>query len=268
MPELPEVETVRRQLEKAWIGRTIVHVHTSLPSYFFVTSPRVLKSRLSGQTLTRLDRHGKYLIAHFLGGGRLLLHLGMTGQLVARQLVLDPHVHLVLSLSKEQIISFRDVRKFGKVEWLAPGKCSPRLDKLGPDALSADLEFVSRRLRQRTIPIKTALLDQKIWAGVGNIYADEGLFAAGVRPTKSARRLTHKEALNVITHTRSILLRAVEHGGSTINDYIKADGTLGGYQNWHQVYGKEGEPCSRCGKAIVRTVLAARAAHFCAFCQK
>ncbi len=268
MPELPEVETVRRQLAAVWTGRTVSRVLTGKHSYFFLTTPLVLRRRLLGRTLLKLHRHGKYLIAEFAQQERLLLHLGMTGQLVARALAPDPHVHLVLELDQGRAISFRDVRKFGKVEWLGRGQGSGRLAKLGPDALTADPALVSRALGTRRVAIKTALLDQKLWAGVGNIYADEALYAAGVRPTLPAHRVGPSRGEQLVRATQAILLRAVEHGGSSINDYIQPEGELGGFQNWHQVYGKAGKPCPTCGKPIVRVILAARSTHFCPTCQK
>ncbi len=268
MPELPEVETVRRQLASALVKRKITRVECARPSYFFVTPPRRLRQVLEGKTVRALERHGKALIAHLDDESKLLLHLGMTGQLVARALPNDGHVHLVLYLGSKTVVSFRDVRKFGKVEWIGPDKSSSRLDKLGPDALSIESDVLTRSLRGRKIAIKAALLNQEILAGVGNIYADEALFNAGIRPGRAAGRLSKKEIDRLTVEIRSLLLRAVESGGSTINDYLKPDGELGGFQDFHRVYGKGNEPCVVCSQPIIRVVIGGRSTHFCRKCQR
>lgn len=268
MPELPEVETVRRQLERVWKGRTIVKVECGAPSYFFVTSPRTLTRTLLGLKLLWLERVGKTLLAHFQDESRLLLHLGMTGQFLAKSLPPDPHVHMVLRLSGGKVLTFRDVRKFGKVERLAPGKSSPRLVKLGPDALSISEAELKGALQKKRVAIKSALLDQSVLAGVGNIYADEALFRAKIRPTRPARSLKQTEVVALAQIIRSLLKQAVDSGGSTINDYMTPDGELGGFQNFHQVYGKTGEPCPVCHRVLLRRVIGGRSSHYCAACQR
>jgi formamidopyrimidine-DNA glycosylase len=268
LPELPEVEVVRRQLEPTWVGQTIAEVWTASPSYFFLTSPRILKRRLPGQLTVALERHGKYILARFDGGSRLLCHLGMTGQLTARALAPDPHVHLRLTLSSGEQISFRDVRKFGKVEFISEGSSSPRLDKLGPDALTIDADTFTARLQSRSLAIKTALLNQSILAGVGNIYADEALFASGIVPTRPARTISRAKLERLHSELNRILTASIQGGGSTINDYLKPDGALGGYQDWHQVYGKRGEACPLCGRSLRHRVLGGRSTHYCSHCQR
>lgn len=268
MPELPEVETVRRQLATVLVGARIERVVTSRSNYFFVTPPRTLRARLVGRTVQQLTRHGKYLIAHFDDDTRLLLHLGMTGQFVAKELPHDEHVHVVVHLSQRRIVTLRDVRKFGKVEWIGVGKESPRLAKLGPDALTTSPDELMMRLKGRKVAIKTALLDQNIWAGVGNIYADEGLYRSQMSPLKSASTLRKTQVTTLVAEIQSLLRQAIAHGGSTINDYLQPDGELGGFQDFHQVYGKTGLPCPSCGSPIARTVLGGRSTHYCSICQK
>ncbi|HXS15834.1 MAG TPA: bifunctional DNA-formamidopyrimidine glycosylase/DNA-(apurinic or apyrimidinic site) lyase [Polyangiaceae bacterium] len=268
MPELPEVETVRRQLEPVLLGARIEDVTTSRPNYFFVTPPRTLRARLLGRVVQQLTRHGKYLIAHLDNDTRLLMHLGMTGQFVAKALPKDEHVHMVVHLSKQRCLTLRDVRKFGKVEWIAAGCESERLAKLGPDALSTDPVELMGRLKTRKVAIKTALLDQNIWAGVGNIYADEGLYRARISPLKPASTLRRNQVVTLVTEIQALLGQAIAQGGSTINDYLKPDGELGGFQDFHQVYGKTGLPCPNCGSLIARVVLGGRSTHYCARCQK
>jgi formamidopyrimidine-DNA glycosylase len=279
MPELPEVEVTRRRLAPAWIGRRITRVVTGPPSYFFLTPPDLLAARLRGRVTTDLTRHGKYLLAAFDDGSRLLCHLGMTGQLFTctsaearRWLGVDPHVHLALALrdpaGARSSLLFRDVRKFGKVQWLAPGVTAERLAKMGPDALRITPRALHEALAQRGIPIKTALLDQSVLAGVGNIYADEALFLAAVPPTRPARTLSLAECETLVRSLRRVLQAAIRAGGSTISDFRGADGAPGSYQDNHRVYGRPGLPCPTCGTPIARVVLAQRSTHFCPRCQR
>jgi len=266
MPELPEVEVTRRELQSAWEGQTIVGVWTARPNYFFVTPPRVLKQRLPGRKTVALRRHGKYLLARLDDGSDLLCHLGMTGRITAEPMAKDAHVHLVLELTRGRI-TFRDVRKFGKVEWIAAGKSSARLDKLGPDALTIEPAAFHAALLTRRAPIKASLLAQDVLAGVGNIYADEALFSAKIDPRRPSASLSVAESRRLLGVVQRLLAKAIEKGGSTINDYLKPSGELGGYQNFHRVYGKAGEECPRCGTLIARRVLGGRSTHHCPTCQ-
>ncbi len=267
LPELPEVEIVRKQLSSVWLGRRIERVESVEKNYFFVTSPRTLQTKLKGRTLCELKRHGKSLIAHLDDGSRLHLHLGMTGQFVSKRLPQDGHVHLVLYLSESQVISFRDVRKFGKVEWLAPGKSSRRLDKLGPDALTITPGQLLKGLSGRRLVIKAALLHQEILAGIGNIYADEILFKAHISPFRISNDLSIDETKRIARAIISILTKAVKSGGSSISDYIQPDGSRGAFQDSHKVYGKTGKPCPQCQTPILRKTIGGRSSHYCKNCQ-
>lgn len=278
MPELPEVEVTRQRLAPAWVGRRITQVVTGPPSYFFLTPPGELAEHLRGRHTVDLTRHGKYLLAALDDGSRLLCHLGMTGQLCVctgpearRVLATDPHVHLALTLrgpgTEQRTIVFRDVRKFGKVQWLPPGVDPARLAKMGPDALRITPRALHVALTSRGVPIKTALLDQGVLAGVGNIYADEALFLARLHPTRPARTLSLAECNDLVRALRRVLRQAIRAGGSTISDFRGADGAPGSYQDAHRVYGRPGLPCPRCGAPIHRVVLAQRSTHFCARCQ-
>ena len=291
MPELPEVETTRRQIQKIMVGRRIEAVETTRPSYFFLTPPEALRRRLSGKQVDRLDRAGKYLVAGLDDGSRLLLHLGMTGQLFSSdaasvrllsstarasltpeaQIRFEPdeHTHLCIRFAgKGPDLFFRDVRKFGKVEWLAPGAKSKRLDRLGIDALDLTGGLLFRANRARKVAIKSMLLDQSVCAGIGNIYADEALFLAGVRPGRAARRVTRRECDGIAESVRQVLVRSIETGGSSISDYLAPDGSDGGYQDERHVYARTGEPCPRCGTPIKRKVIGQRSSHYCLQCQK
>jgi formamidopyrimidine-DNA glycosylase len=296
MPELPEVEVTRRRIAKLLVGRKIARVVTSKPSYFFLTSPSKLQRALDGRVVDKLERHGKYLLARLDDGATLLLHLGMTGQLFgegARSLRLlrapdrksrsidgskskkpqsfspDEHTHLQFEFSDGgPRVFFRDVRKFGKVLWLGAGKTDARLEKLGPDALAAKGLVLYEAARVRRIPIKSLLLDQAVVAGIGNIYADEALFLAGVSPKRSARRVELEACEAILAAAQRVMRRSIQTGGSSISDYVNPDGSDGGYQNERRVYGREDEPCPTCATPIRRIVIAGRSTHFCPSCQR
>jgi formamidopyrimidine-DNA glycosylase len=291
MPELPEVEVTRRQLAPLLVGRTVSRVETTAPSYFFLTPPGALRRRLTGRRFERLDRIGKYILATLDDGSRLLLHLGMTGQLFGagassvrllsstRGASLTPesqrdafrpdrHTHLRLSFGDGgPDVYFRDARKFGKVQLLRANEKSPRLAFLGPDALQATAGRLFEETRARRVPIKTVLLDQGVFAGIGNIYADEALFLAGIRPRRQARRLSKADCARVVANVKRVLRRSIETGGSSISDYLQPGGEDGRYQDERRVYGLEGEPCRRCRTRIVRVVIGARSSHYCPRCQ-
>lgn len=267
-------------------------VWTTPPSYFFLTDPAVLRRELPGRRCERLERHGKYLLARLDDGRSLLLHLGMTGQLFAsgvssvrllsstagaslkpeQQLeafVPDRHTHLRLGFADgEREVLFRDTRKFGKVELIEAGAKNERLDALGIDALQINGAHLFEQTRRRAAAIKSVLLDQSVLAGVGNIYADEALFMAGLRPKRSARRITRAQYDALAEAIVAVLQRSIETGGSSISDYVRPDGSDGGYQDERRVYGREGEACLRCGATIVRIVLGQRSTCYCPSCQR
>jgi len=291
MPELPEVEVTRRQLEPLLVGRTLSAVRTTTASYFFLTPPAMLRRRLRGRRVLALERVGKYLIAQLDGDERLLLHLGMTGQIFGagatsvrllsstaggalppegqRRFRPDAHTHLQLRFADHgPAVFFRDVRKFGKVQLLASGERSARLDRLGPDALAVRGVALYAATRARRAPVKTVLLDQAVLAGVGNIYADEALYLAAISPTRRANRLSREECLRLARTIRRVLRRSIATGGSSISDYVRPDGSDGAYQDERRAYGRTGEPCPRCATPIRRVLIAARSTHFCPKCQR
>ena len=291
MPELPEVEVTRRRIAPLLLGRTIVEVATTRPSYFFLTPPARLRRALTGRRAEALDRHGKYLVARLDDGSRFVLHLGMTGQLFSSTVTSprllraaargtlapdaqlrftpDRHTHLRLRFADGgPEVWMRDARKFGKALWLAPGASDARLDRLGPDALAADGGQLFVASRGRRVAVKSLLLDQAVLAGVGNIYADEALFFAGVRPTRAAGRVTRAEWERIASALRRVLLRSIETGGSSISDYLAPDGRDGAYQDERRVYDRAGAPCRRCATPIRRLVIGARSSHYCPRCQR
>jgi len=291
MPELPEVEITRQQIAPLLIGRRIASVETTADSYLFVTPPKRLARALRGRTVVELERRGKYLIARLSGGGRLVLHLGMTGQLfssaatsirllsstaraaLAPELQVafkpDRHTHLRLSFEdRGPQVFLRDVRKFGKLMLLDPDESHPRLEKLGLDALLVDGPRLFSASRKRKVPIKALLLDQTVIAGVGNIYADEALHLAGVRPGRRAGRITRSESEAIAGSIRQVLERSIATGGSSISDYVAPDGSDGAYQDERRVYARTGDACYSCGEPIRRRVIAQRGSHYCPRCQR
>jgi len=257
-----------------------------------VTKPAALAKALAGKRVEALTRHGKYLLAVLDDEQRLLLHLGMTGQLFTAGVTSprllsstkggaltpeaqaagfrpDKHTHLEIRFSDEgPTLYFRDTRKFGKVELLAKAASSKRLEKLGIDALSATGTDLYRAAKKRRIAIKTVLLDQSVLAGVGNIYADEGLFLTGIKPTKKADKVTAAQCDALVAALQKVMLRSIETGGSSISDYVQPDGSDGAYQNERRVYARKGEPCQTCDSTIRRIVLGARSTHYCPSCQR
>ncbi|MDH5307662.1 MAG: bifunctional DNA-formamidopyrimidine glycosylase/DNA-(apurinic or apyrimidinic site) lyase [Myxococcales bacterium] len=291
MPELPEVEVTRRRISPLLVGRRIRSVRTSAPSYLFLTRPERLRRRLAGRTVTALARRGKYLVAELDDGGRLIVHLGMTGQLFSaaatsvrllsaaaraalapeaqRAFQPDAHTHLCLAFEDGgHPVYLRDVRKFGKVLLLERGERHARLERLGVDALEVSGAQLFRASRKRTVAIKSLLLDQSQIAGVGNIYADEALFLAGVRPRRRAGRVTRRECDAIAAALRRILCRSIETGGSSISDFVAPDGADGQYQSETRVYARTGMACSVCGTTIRRIVIGQRGSHYCPRCQR
>ncbi len=291
MPELPEVEVTRRRIAPLVVGRSVRALTTTPPSYFFVTPPSQLKRRLIGRRVDALTRHGKYLFCLLDDGSRLMLHLGMTGQLFGagatsvrllsttsraalapeRQVgfCADQHTHLIFHFNDPgPDVLFRDVRKFGKVLWLGAGATHPRIDKLGVDALLAQPSDVQARAGKRRAPIKSVLLDQAVLAGVGNIYADEALYLAKIHPNRPALKLTKRDWQRLIEAAQQVMRRSIELGGSSISDYVQPDGSDGAYQDERQVYARENQACRACGRLIQRLVIAQRSSHFCPGCQR
>jgi formamidopyrimidine-DNA glycosylase len=270
MPELPEVETVLRTLSPHVAGGQVLRVRLRRKD-IVTPSGTPLRQRLMGRRLRVPTRRGKRLIFELDSGDRFIIHLGMTGRLTLE----DPgsgcrkHTHLILLIrtrgGRELEMRFCDPRRFGGVRWLAPGEAADA--GLGPEPLRLMASELAACLGASRRPIKNALLDQSLVAGLGNIYADEALFAAGIHPQRHVSTLTQGEIRKLAAAIRSTLRRAIDQGGSSIRDYVSASGRKGSYQQRHRVYGREGKPCVRCGRAVERIVLAGRSASFCPQCQ-
>jgi formamidopyrimidine-DNA glycosylase len=274
VPELPEVETVRRQLVPVVENRKLVEVELRHPrTGRRNANPKDVVDRLTGQTVESLDRRGKFLLGNLSSGMVWVMHLGMSGRVQLAKPG-DPearHTHFVTRTDEGVVIRFVDPRTFGFVAVLTPDELSSQLH-LGRDAFSdlprtADIERV---LSNRTAAIKSLLLDQRLIAGLGNIYADEALHRAGVRPMRAGREVTKEELKKLRAAIKPILEAGIAKGGTSLNDlaYLLPDGRAGDYLRRLRVYGREGEPCVRCGTPIERVTIGGRSSFYCPNCQR
>ncbi|HET7202091.1 MAG TPA: bifunctional DNA-formamidopyrimidine glycosylase/DNA-(apurinic or apyrimidinic site) lyase [Steroidobacteraceae bacterium] len=271
MPELPEVETTRRGIRAALVGHTIRAFDLREPRLRWPVEARLVEE-LAGQRVVDVDRRAKYLLIR-LERGTLIAHLGMSGSLrvmpagTARLL----HDHYDLVLDSGQCLRFNDPRRFGSLHWCTG---DPRehvlLAALGPEPLEPafDAAYLARRAKGRRTAVKLFLMDQRIVVGVGNIYASEALFRAGVRPRRAAGRLKAAEWRYVVDAVRDVLSDAIRQGGTTLRDYVSADGTPGYFRQELYVYERTGQPCRRCSTPIRHLVQGQRSTYFCPACQK
>jgi formamidopyrimidine-DNA glycosylase len=269
MPELPEVETVVRTLDKQITGRKILDINNSWPNHLATHDLDAMQALITGSTIVNLSRRGKYIVFTLDNGSTMLIHLKMTGQLLLQPSLvpLPDHTHTVFTLSGGNELRFRDVRKFGRVHLTSDP--SSVLGEIGPEPLSADFTAQSLfdALSARRRILKPLLLDQGFIAGIGNIYADEALHGARILPTRISDTLSLDEASNLHSNIQATLQRAIEKGGATINDYRQPDGSQGEMQSLFRVYGLQGQPCPRGDGIIQRIVLGGRSTFFCSDCQ-
>ena len=272
MPELPEVETVRRGLEKLILGKKIVSLDIRYPK-MIKTDLDQFQRELPGQVVKSMGRRGKYLL-FYLTDKVLISHLRMEGKYFyyPDQVPERKHAHVLIHFEDGGTLVYEDVRKFGTMELLAPELLEAYFlsKKLGPEPTEQDfdLEIFRGALKKSKKPIKSHLLDQTLVAGLGNIYVDEVLWRAKVHPSRTSNSLSAQEARKVHDQTMEVLGQAVEKGGSTIRTYTNAFGEDGTMQEFHQVYDKTGEACSRCGSIIEKIQLGGRGTHFCPKCQR
>ena len=267
MPELPEVETVRRTLAPAVEGRTVAAVSFVWPRTC-VGDPRATEARLAGQRIERLERHGKYLLFRLRKDGRgslLAVHLRMTGSLLANGAP-GRFTRARMALDDGTAVVFQDVRKFGRWQWSE--RLPPRLAALGPDPLGIGRDAFAARLRSRRARLKALLLDQEFLRGLGNIYADEALFRARLHPERSAATVGPRKARDLHGAVQAVLRQAIDAGGTSIRDYRDGRGAPGGFQHRILIYGREGAPCPACGTRVRRVLVAQRGSHFCPRCQR
>ena len=262
MPELPEVETVVRSLAPRLAGRRILNAKFFSRHVVRQKFP-VLARRLRNQSVKSVSRHGKFIVLE-LDHGILSIHLGMTGKLLLDS---EPgaYARAIFELDRGLLV-YDDIRHFGRIEWSA--QLPERAGALGPDALDIPLSDFLRLLKKRNAQIKSLLLNQRFLRGMGNIYTDEALFEARIHPRAIASRLTKPRATRLHQAMIGILAAAIRLKGSSISDYVDADGAKGSFQLQHQVYGRAGEPCPTCGSPIRRVVVGQRGTHYCPKCQR
>ncbi len=288
MPELPEVETVRRGLMPAMEGKVIARAEVRRPDLRWPLPPRMAE-RLTGARVLGLRRRSKYILADLSTGETLLIHLGMSGRMLIAdatgaadmpgdfalpQAAAAAHDHVVLHMQGGARVTFNDARRFGMMDLVPTGaaEAHPLLAALGPEPLGngfSDAHLVSA-CRGRRTPVKAALLDQKTVAGLGNIYVCEALHRAGIDPRRHAGRISPARVAALVPVIRAVLAEAIEAGGSSLRDYRQADGELGYFQHSFRVYGREGQPCPTpgCDGTIRRTVQSARSTFHCPRCQR
>jgi len=271
MPELPEVETVARGLERALKGRRILSLRLNRADLRWPL-PAGLADAVQAQRVVAVGRRAKYLLVHLEAGSVLLAHLGMSGRLVIGGASGDGrHDHVVITLEDGVVVRFNDARRFGLLDYaptVAALESHPRLKGLGPEPLGNQFNgpALAASLAGKKTPLKAALLDQRVVAGLGNIYVCESLYYANLSPRRLARTVTGARAETLAQAIRDVLQRAIAAGGSSLRDYVQATGELGYFQHHWAVYGKEGKPCPGCdcGKGIRRIVQSGRSTFYCA----
>jgi formamidopyrimidine-DNA glycosylase len=272
VPELPEVESVRRRLEPVLTGRRFDDVEVRDTRLVAPRDPREVAAELEAERVAVVDRRGKYLVLRFESGRVLLVHLRMTGSFEhGAGLAEDPYRRALVRLDDGTLLAYRDVRRFGTWLLLEPGEEVPYLAKrLGEEPLTDAFtpKVLAARLAGRRAPVKTALLDQRTVAGLGNIYVDEALWRAKIHPLRPASSLRPTEVRRLHGTIRETLELGIARQGSTLRDYRLPDGSSGGMQAEFRVYGREGEPCERCGGPIAKIVLGGRGTSFCPRCQR
>ncbi len=270
MPELPEVETVRRTLAPHVIGRRVTAVEVRERRLRQPVQPG-FEACLLGRAFRDVGRRGKYLLFELDDEQTLLAHLGMSGSLHlrGREAALAPHDHVFIEIDASEVIVLNDPRRFGMMRVGAVTEFA-ELRQIGPDPLSTrrNADDWRREVRRRRMPIKSLLMDQRFLAGIGNIYANEMLFEAGIRPRRMASRLSRLELERLEGAMHAVLYKAVELGGSSISDFRDARGQPGYFQIHHAVYDREGAPCPRCAAPIRRVVLSGRSTFYCPNCQR
>jgi formamidopyrimidine-DNA glycosylase len=277
MPELPEVETVARGLQQTIPGRRILSV--TLGKTDFIDNPSALEENLPGRTIEKVERFGKFMLVRLsppqtaLNGdahpASLLVHLGMTGNL-APNAAAEPHekhTHVILLLDDGRELRYTDPRRFGRIAYLPESSLADELRPFGADPLEVELDDFAQRVRSRRARIKSLLLDQSVLRGIGNIYADESLWRAKIHPARLGAELSKKQAATLRRVLQEILRKAIILRGSSISDFLDAEGQPGEYQRHHRAYDREGKPCYRCGARIRRAIVAGRSSYFCPKCQ-
>ena len=283
MPELPEVETVVRGLRLVLPGRRITGVRLSAKTDF-IDDPASLERELPGTRVTGIERFGKFMVIGLereggldregrgKDGGEiaLLMHLGMTGQIVVTpaEAPVPPHTHLFLALDDGRELRYTDIRRFGRIRILLDGEREALLGRLGLDPLEMSEKDFRQTITTRSAQIKALLMDQRVLRGIGNIYTDESLWRAKVHPRRLGTKLSEREVKALYKAIHSVLTEAIRSRGSSVSDYVDSDGQRGEFQLRHRVYQREGKKCFRCRGVIRRAIVAGRSSFFCPRCQR
>lgn len=267
MPELPEVEVIRRQLEPLLAGKRISEVLIFRPEYVAGNQADFLTTHLPGKKIVAVRRHGKMLLLDMECGGSFTIRLGMTGRILLKDLDTTPekHTHWLLRWDGDggKELHGVDPRRFGELGWLAGGEAVG----MGTDALAITPSGLATKLAKRGSSVYQAIMDQGVLAGVGNIYACEALHSAGIHPQHFSKTLTNAEIDRLVREIQKTLMDAIEYGGSTIADYVGIDGKPGAFVEQHRVYDRAGKPCPVCATLIERITISARSVYFCPQCQ-
>ncbi|MCP4010875.1 MAG: bifunctional DNA-formamidopyrimidine glycosylase/DNA-(apurinic or apyrimidinic site) lyase [Proteobacteria bacterium] len=269
MPELPEVETTLRGIEKALTGEQIVRLQVR-ESRLRWPIPDDLSERIAGRCIVSLKRRAKYILIN-LEHGSLIWHLGMSGsmRIVDGATKLRKHDHVDLQLNNGMLLRYNDPRRFGCLLWAEDALVHPLLATLGPEPLSEafDGRYLHKKSRGRRVAVKPFIMDQKVVVGVGNIYASEALFLAGIRPARQASRISRARYEVLAEQIKLVLQGAIARGGTTLRDFSQADGRPGYFEQQLTVYGRHNQPCRQCGHAIRNKVIGQRASYYCPVCQ-
>lgn len=276
MPELPEVEVICRGLRPHLIGRTIVAVQHSGKSLRQPVPIRAMEKALIDNTFTGVERRAKYLQFSLKSGGMMIIHLGMTGNLG----IFEPsvqhakHDHVIWTLDNNSELRYNDTRRFGSINLIAKEHTATREETFfknsGPEPFSNDFsaQYLHSSAKGKNLAVKNFIMTNKVVVGIGNIYANESLFAAGIRPSRKIKSLSLAKWAGLVTEIRKVLEHAITCGGSTISDYLNASQQKGYFQMNFKVYGRDGQPCSSCSTTILKKDIAGRASFFCTTCQK
>lgn len=274
MPELPEVETVKKTLEKKLIGLAIKGVEILMPKIIRDPNPEKFITEVTNKKISRLGRRGKYLLLYMTGEKALIIHLRMTGRLVYTQSTepIARHTHVIFQLSNGYELRFIDMRQFGRIQLSSVSNLNlvKGLKDLGLEPLEKAFtrDFLRKELKRKRIRIKSLLLDQTFIAGLGNIYTDEALHRARLNPMRVANTLSPREVANLYHSIVEVLREGIANRGTSFRDYVDGDGRPGNYQTLLRAYDREGEKCLRCGMAIVRIKVSGRSSYYCPTCQK
>lgn len=266
MPELPEVETLKRELEKAIIGKKISGVEIRQAKVIRAPAPDEFRKQLIGLTVKNVLRKAKLLIIELSGGLSLVVHLKMTGQLIYPGA--GEHARVRFTFEDGTALDFNDQRLFAELRVMKDWRELPFIKGLGPEPSEISCEAFKKMLAAKKTKIKPLLMDQGFISGIGNLYAAEALFKARISPSRSSQGLSDKEKAGLFSAIQDVLGDAIKHGGSSVDDYVRLSGTPGGYVRYHKVYGREGKPCASCGTPIKRIALGGRGTYFCPKCQR